>query len=62
MIIATPTNYEEASNSFATSSVESVVDDVLPQDTQASIIIKSIIPVGYTVGLCEAKGTDRIIF
>ena len=62
VIIATPTNYDEASNSFDTSSVESVVDDVLAQDTQASIIIKSTIPVGYTVGLREAKGTDRIIF
>jgi len=62
VIIATPTNYDEASNSFDTSSVESVVDDVLAQDTQAPIIIKSTIPVGYTVGLREAKGTDRIIF
>ncbi|OYW67206.1 MAG: UDP-glucose 6-dehydrogenase, partial [Aerococcus viridans] len=62
VIIATPTNYDEASNSFDTSSVEGVVDDVLAQDTQAPIIIKSTIPVGYTVGLREAKGTDRIIF
>lgn len=62
VIIATPTNYDEASNSFDTSSVESVVDDVLAQDTQAPIIIKSTIPVGYTIGLREAKGTDRIIF
>ena len=62
VIIATPTNYDEASNSFDTSSVESVVDDVLAQDTQAPIIIKSTIPVGYTIDLREAKGTDRIIF
>lgn len=62
VIIATPTNYDEASNSFDTSSVEGVVDDVLAQDTQAPIIIKSTIPVGYTAGLREAKGTDRIIF
>lgn len=62
VIVATPTNYDEASNSFDTSSVESVIDDVLAQDTQAPIVIKSTIPVGFTEGLREAKNTDRIMF
>lgn len=55
VIVATPTNYDEASNSFDTSSVESVIDDVLAQATQAPIVIKSTIPVGFTEGLRKEK-------
>lgn len=62
VIVATPTNYDEASNSFDTSSVESVIDDVLAQATQAPIVIKSTIPVGFTEGLRKEKNTDRIMF
>jgi len=62
VIVATPTNYDEASNSFDTSSVESVIDDVLAQATQAPIVIKSTIPVGFTEGLRKEKSTDRIMF
>lgn len=62
VIVATPTNYDETTNSFDTSTVEGVIDDVLLQDTKAPIIIKSTIPVGFTQEMCQAKGTDRILF
>lgn len=62
VIVATPTNYDEDTNSFDTSTVESVIDDVLAQETDAPIFIKSTIPVGFTESLRQAKNTDRIIF
>ena len=62
VIVATPTNYDETTNSFDTSTVESVIDDVLQQDTKAPIIIKSTIPVGFTEEMRQVKGTDRILF
>lgn len=62
VIVATPTNYDETTNSFDTSTVEGVIDDVLAQDTKAPIIIKSTIPVGFTQEMRQAKGTDRILF
>lgn len=62
VIVATPTNYDETTNSFDTSTVEGVIDDVLSQDTKAPIIIKSTIPVGFTQEMRQAKGTDRILF
>ncbi len=62
VIVATPTNYDETTNSFDTSTVEGVIDDVLLQNTKAPIIIKSTIPVGFTQEMRQAKGTDRILF
>ncbi|MBR2129299.1 nucleotide sugar dehydrogenase [Aerococcus sp.] len=62
VIVATPTNYDETTNSFDTSTVEGVIHDVLLQDTKAPIIIKSTIPVGFTQEMRQAKGTDRILF
>lgn len=62
VIVATPTNYDETTNSFDTSTVEGVIDDVLSQNTKAPIIIKSTIPVGFTQEMRQAKGTDRILF
>lgn len=62
VIVATPTNYDETTNSFDTSTVESVIDDVLQQDTKAPIIIKSTIPVGFTEEMRQVKRTDRILF
>lgn len=62
VIVATPTNYDETTNSFDTSTVEGVIEDVVAQDTKASIVIKSTIPVGFTKEMRQAKGTDRIIF
>lgn len=62
VIVATPTNYDEDTNSFDTSTVESVIDDVLAQGIVAPIFIKSTIPVGFTESMRQAKNTNRIIF
>ncbi|MDK6805422.1 nucleotide sugar dehydrogenase [Aerococcus sp. UMB7834] len=62
IIIAAPTNYDEVTNSFDTSAVEAVLDDILAHDTDCPIVIKSTIPVGYTEYIREEKNCDRIIF
>ena len=62
IIIATPTNYDSESNSFDTSSIESVIEDILALNSQAVIIIKSTIPVGYTERIQQQFRTDRIVF
>lgn len=62
VIIATPTNYDEETNYFDTRSIEAVITDVLATNTDATIIIKSTIPVGYTRRLREQFGVQHIIF
>lgn len=62
VIIAAPTNYDSKKNFFDTSAVEQVIDTVMRVNSSAYMIIKSTVPVGYTVGIREKKGTDKILF
>lgn len=62
IIIATPTNYDSDTNSFDTSSIESVISDILQINASAPIIIKSTIPVGYTAQIKAKFQTEQIIF
>jgi UDPglucose 6-dehydrogenase len=62
VIIATPTNYDPRTDNFDTSSVHAVVSDVLRLAPEATIIIKSTVPVGYTASLRRKLGTTRIFF
>jgi UDPglucose 6-dehydrogenase len=62
VVVATPTNYDERTNYFDTSSVEAVVADVRAVNPDATIVIKSTVPVGYTVRLREDHPGASIIF
>lgn len=62
VVIAAPTNYDSAKNYFDTSHVESVIQMVLSVNSQALMVIKSTIPVGFTKSMREKFATDKIIF
>ena len=62
VIIAAPTNYDPQKNFFDCSTVESVIELVLKSSDKAVMVIKSTVPVGYTIRVREKFGTDRILF
>lgn len=62
IVIATPTNYDEKLNYFDTSSVEDALDNAFKYNPDATIIIKSTVPVGYTESVRSEYDADNIFF
>lgn len=62
VVIAAPTNYDSKKNFFDTSAVEAVIDLVMKYNSDAIMVIKSTIPVGYTKSIREKTGSKNIIF
>jgi UDPglucose 6-dehydrogenase len=62
VIVSTPTNYDEKTNFFDTSSVETVIAQVTENEPNACIVVKSTIPVGFIDDVRERSDTDAVIF
>jgi len=62
VIVSTPTNYDEKTNFFDTSSVEAVIAQVIISEPKACIVVKSTIPVGFIDDVRERLETDTVIF
>lgn len=61
-IIATPTNFDENTNQFDTSSVEVVIKSILQHTNSGLIVIKSTVPIGFTQSMNKKFNTTRIVF
>ena len=62
VVIAAPTNYDSATQHFDTSAVEDVISQVVECNPKAIMVIKSTIPVGYTISIREKTGSKNIMF
>ncbi|MGM9647564.1 MAG: nucleotide sugar dehydrogenase [Eubacteriales bacterium] len=62
VVVATPTNYDSQKDYFDTSSVEAVLETVIRVNPHAIIVIKSTVPVGYTLSVREKYHSDNILF
>lgn len=62
IIVATPTDYDPTTNYFDTSSVENVINEIAEYNSEAVIIIKSTVPVGYTAELKNRLNTNNVVF
>ena len=62
VIVSTPTNYDEKTNFFDTSSVETVIAQVVETEANACIVVKSTIPVGFIDDVRERLDTEAVIF
>ena len=62
VIVSTPTNYDETTNFFDTSSVEAVIAQVIESETNACIVVKSTVPVGFIEDVSGRLNTNAVIF
>jgi UDPglucose 6-dehydrogenase len=62
VIIAIPTNYDNNLNSFDTTQLEKLIEEIININSNALIVIKSTIPIGFTDKICKKLNTDRVIF
>ena len=62
VVVAAPTNYDPQKNHFDTTAVENVIETVLKYNSDAYMVIKSTVPVGYTEQIRKKYNTDKILF